>query len=235
MAAVAVAIEALGASVQGVFGFGINLVAAPLLVLVDPRFAPAPVVFASLVGSALVTVREHGSIDRFSVSWALGGRVPGTVLGALVVLAAAGARLRPVVGLVVLVAVGLSLVGRRFHRNRRTLFGVGIVSGVMNMIAGLGGAPFGLVCHDLPGPVLRPTLALYTLVGGALSGVALAVTGEVGLESLGLTALLMPGVLIGFGLSGLLVPLADRKAVARPGILFIATAGALAAIVRGPW
>jgi uncharacterized membrane protein YfcA len=235
-AVVAIVIETLGATVQGVFGFGINLVAAPLLVLVDPRFAPAPVVLASLVGGALVTLREHGSIDRFSVAWALGGRLPGTALGALVVLAAAGARLRPVVGLVVLAAVALSLAGgHRVRRNRRTLLGVGVVSGVMNMVAGLGGAPFGLVCQDLPGPVLRPTVALYVLIGGVLSSAALAAVGQVGTESLSLTALLVPGVFAGFGLSGLLVPLADRKAVARPGILAIAAAGAVAVIVRGPW
>lgn len=232
---IAIAIETLGATVQGVFGFGINLIAAPLLVLVDPHFAPAPVVLASLVGSALVSVRERGTIDRPSVVWALGGRVPGTLLGAWVVLAAAGARFRPVVGVVVLAAVALTILGRTVRRTRQTLIGVGMVSGVMNMVAGLGGAPFGLVCHDLPGPVLRPTLALYVLIGGTLSGLALLVVGQVGAESLRLTAVLVPGVLVGFGLSGFLVPLADRKAAARPGILAIATAGAIAAIVRGPW
>ncbi|MHB1711619.1 MAG: TSUP family transporter [Acidimicrobiales bacterium] len=231
----AIAIETLGATVQGVFGFGINLIAAPLLVLVDPHFAPAPVVLASLVGSALVSVRERGTIDRPSVVWALGGRVPGTLFGAWVVLAAAGARLRPVVGLVVLAAVALTILGRSVRRTRQTLVGVGMVSGVMNMVAGLGGAPFGLVCHDLPGPVLRPTLALYVLIGGTFSALALLVVGQVGAESLRLTAVLVPGVLVGFGLSGFLVPLADRKAAARPGILAIATAGAIAAIVQGPW
>ncbi|MDA8185347.1 MAG: TSUP family transporter [Acidimicrobiales bacterium] len=234
-AVAAIAIEVLGATVQGVFGFGINLLAAPLLVLVDPHFAPAPVVLASLVGSAMIVVRERGSADRASIAWALGGRVPGTALGALVVLAAAGARLRPVVGLVVLAAVGLSLAGRSLARSPRNLLGVGAASGVMNMIAGLGGAPFGLVCRDMPGPVLRPTLAAYVLAGGTMSAAALALTGELGVESLRLTALLIPGVLVGFALSGLLVPLADRKAAARPGILLIATAGALAAIAKGPW
>ncbi len=231
----AVAIETLGATVQGVFGFGINLVAAPFLVLVDPRFAPVPVVFASLVGSALISLRERGSIDRSAVAWALAGRIPGTALGALVVVAAVGARLRPVVGLVVLIAVALLVMGRTVRRSRGALVGVGVVSGVMNMIAGLGGAPFGLVCHDMPGPVLRPTLALYVLIGGAFSAVGLAVVGQVGSESLGLTALLVGGVFVGFALSRFLVPVVDRKAAVRPGILAIAAAGAVAAIVRGFW
>lgn len=233
--AIAIAIESLGATVQGVFGFGINLIAAPVLVLVDPHFAPVPVVFASLVGGVLVSIRERGTIDRSSVAWALGGRVPGTFLGVWVVVAAAGARLRPVVGLVVLAAVALTILGRAMQRTRKALVGVGLVSGVMNMVAGLGGAPFGLVCHDLPGPVLRPTLALYVLFGGTMSGLALVLIGQVDIESLRLTAVLVPGALAGFGVSGLLVPLADRKAAARPGILAIATIGAILAIARGPW
>jgi len=233
--AIAIVIETVGATIQGVFGFGINLIAAPVLVLVNPHFAPVPVVLASLLGSALVAVREHGTIDRPSVAWALGGRVPGTFIGAWIVVVAAGARLRPVVGLVVLAAVVLTLLGRALHRNRKALVGVGLVSGVMNMVAGLGGAPFGLVCHDLPGPVLRPTLAFYVLVGGTFSGLVLLLIGQVDIESLRLTVLLLPAVFAGFGASGFLVPLADRKAAARPGILAIATIGALLAIFRGPW
>ncbi len=234
-AVTAVAVEAVGATVQGVFGFGINLLAAPLLVLVDPRFAPGPVVLASMIGSALVAWRGRGATERAAVGWAMAGRVPGTVAGAAVVLAAAGARLRPIVGLVVLVAVAVSVVGRNVRRNRSTLVAVGAVSGVMTMVAGLGGAPFGLVCHDLPGPVLRSTLATYVLAGGMLSAGALAVTGQLGLTAVRLTAVLAPGVVLGFGLSGLLVPLADRRSVARLGVLLIATAGAIAAIVKGPW
>lgn len=235
MVVAAAAVEAAGATIQGVFGFGINLVAAPLLVLIAPQFAPGPVVLASMLGSALVAVRGRGSTDRPALGWALAGRLPGTAVGAVVVAAAAGARLRPVVGIVVLVAVGLSLVGRQVRRRPTTLIGVGVVSGVMNMVAGLGGAPFGLACRDMPGPVLRSTLASFVLAGGALSTIALAVAGQLGMSALRLTAVLVPGVVVGFGLSSLLLPLADRKAVARPGVLLIAAGGAVAAIVKGPW
>lgn len=234
-AVAALVIEAAGATVQGVFGFGINLLAAPLLVLVDPRFAPAPVVIASLVGSLLVVLREHGHLDRVAIAWALGGRLPGTALGALVVLAVAGAALRPAVGLVVLAGVGLSVLGRSVRRTPRSLVAVGMLSGVMNMVAGLGGAPFGLVCHDMPGPMLRPTLATYVLAGGGISLAALALTGSLGVTSAGYAALLLPGVGMGFLASNKLVALADRRSVLRPGILLIATAGAVAAIAKGPW
>jgi len=180
-------------------------------------------------------LREHGHLDRVAIAWALGGRLPGTALGALVVLAVAGAALRPAVGLVVLAGVGLSVLGRSVRRTPRSLVAVGMLSGVMNMVAGLGGAPFGLVCHDMPGPMLRPTLATYVLAGGGISLAALALTGSLGVTSAGYAALLLPGVGMGFLASNKLVALADRRSVLRPGILLIATAGAVAAIAKGPW
>ena len=43
---------ALGALIQGTIGFGLGLFAAPLLILIDPRLVPGPI----LVSSAVLTV-----------------------------------------------------------------------------------------------------------------------------------------------------------------------------------
>ncbi len=234
LACTCVLVELVGATVQGVLGFGMNLVAAPLLVLIDPRLAPVPLVLCSLVLAALVGAREHGSVDRTSVGWAMVGRLPGSALGLLIVVAVARGRLQPWVGVIVLGGVLLVLLGRgSIRRTRGTLLGVGALSGVMSLIAGLGGTPFGLVCHDLPGPVLRPTLSFYLLAGTVLSAAVLAVAGQVTGNSLMLTLLLLPGVLAGFGLSGRLIPFADRWGTLRPAVLAVATVGALAAIGKG--
>ena len=233
LALAAVAVELMGATVQGLFGFGINLVAAPLLVIIDPHFAPAPVVLASMVGSAAVVIRERGHIDRRAVGWALSGRVPGTAIGAGVVVLVAGAELGVAVGVLVLVGVAMVLFGRAISRTPSTLLAIGAVSGIMSTIAGLGGAPFGLVCHDLPGRVLRPTLGVYVLAGAVMSATALALAGKVDVETIRLTVLLIPGVACGFALSTVLVPVVDKWGSARPAVLTIATAGALAAIAKG--
>ena len=51
---------ALGAMLQGSIGFGLNVVGAPLLVLIDTRFVPGPTLVAALVLTLLVGVRERG-------------------------------------------------------------------------------------------------------------------------------------------------------------------------------
>ena len=228
----AVAIEAVGATVQGTVGFGINLIVAPFLVLIDPRFAPGPVVLAGMVGSFFITWRERGTLDRPTVGWALLGRLPGTVLGTLVVTLTTAGKLRPMVGIAVLIGVALTLPRRGIKRSRASLVGIGAVSGVMGTIAGLGGAPFGLICHDLPAPVLRPTVSAFVAVGAALSGIALILAGRLGGGALELTAFLLPGVGLGFALSTKLLGKVDQRFV-RVGVLIIATAGGLAAVLSG--
>ena len=229
-----VVVEFVGATVQGMLGFGMNLVAAPLLVLIDPQLGPVPLVLSGFVVAALVGARERGSVDRASVGWAIVGLLPGSALGMLIVESVARGRLQPVVGVVVLSGVLFLLAGRgAIRRTQGILIGVGALSGVMSIIAGLGGAAFGLVCHDLPGPVLRPTLSLYVLAGTLLSAGMLAGAGEITGGSLRLTAVLLPGVLGGVGLSRRLIPLADRWSTLRPAVLAVATVGALAAIAKG--
>ena len=57
-AVLAALIFGLGAAVQGAVGFGANLVAAPLLVLLADGFVPGPVIVASGVLNLLVTWRS---------------------------------------------------------------------------------------------------------------------------------------------------------------------------------
>lgn len=232
---VAMCIEATGALLQGTFGFGINLVSAPLLVLVSSQFVPGPIVIASLVSSGLVALREKGNVDRTVVSWALVGRVPGTVLGALVLVFMASARLGPVVGSCVLFAVVVTMIKDRMPRYRSLLVGVGVVSGIMNMVAGLGGTPFALICSDMSSDIARPTISAYVVIGGTLSALVLVVIGRIGMLSLELSMWLLPGVFGGVGLSKLVIGRMDRTSNARYGVLAIATAGAVVALVKGPW
>ena len=57
-AVLAALIFGAGAAVQGAVGFGANLVAAPLLVLLDDGFVPGPVIVASGVLNVLLAWRS---------------------------------------------------------------------------------------------------------------------------------------------------------------------------------
>ena len=83
--ALASIIVLFGAMVQGSIGFGLNVVGAPLLVLIDTRFVPGPTLVAALVLTVLVGIRERGSVDRRGFWWIFVGRVPASLAAALVV------------------------------------------------------------------------------------------------------------------------------------------------------
>ena len=62
----------------------------------------------------------------------------------------------------------------------------------------IGGPPIAMLYANEPGVRMRGTLAAFFLVGSFLSIGALAVAGEFDTESLRLTALVVPGVVVGF-------------------------------------
>ena len=73
---------AFGALVQGAVGFGMALVAAPLLVLIRPELVPGPLLVNGLALTLLVARRERDAIDLLGVRWGLVGRLPGIAVGA---------------------------------------------------------------------------------------------------------------------------------------------------------
>ena len=222
---------ATAASIQGAAGFGMALLAAPLLTLVDRSFAPAPLVLAVIPLSILVAVRDWAHLDRKGLAWAIGGRLPGVVLGGLAAAALSERSLALVLAVAVLVAVGLSLVTARLRPTPGTLVSAGFASGFMGTTTSIGGPPMALVYQRSAGPTFRSTLAIYFAVGALMSLTALALAGRVGPHELRLGLLLWPGVLIGFLLSGPLTRYLDAGRT-RPMVLTISALAALVLIVE---
>ena len=64
---------------NGHVGFGLGILAAPLLLLLDPRLVPGPLLAASLVLTVLLARREWRDARRGDLGWALAGRLGGTL------------------------------------------------------------------------------------------------------------------------------------------------------------
>lgn len=228
LASVAVAV---GACIQGSVGFGLNLIAAPVLIAIDPVFVPGPAAFLSLVLTILVAHREREAIDVRGVGWALVGRVPGTVAGALAVASLNERGLGIVFSLLLLVAAAMSAVGYRLRPTPRTLVGVGLVSGFMGTTTSIGGPPMALVYQEASGPTIRGTLAGFLAFGIVLSLIALALIGRFGARELGASVFLVPALLAGFALSRWTAPVLDRRHM-RTAVLATSAASAIAILAR---
>lgn len=227
----AVAVTA-GAMVQGAVGLGLGLVAAPVVTLVEPRLMPGLMIWLASVYPVLTLTRDFRSADWAGLRWAFGGRVPGTVLGVLVVAVVSERALELLVGTMVLVAVGLTVRVVQLPMRRSVLAGAGVVSGVTGTATSIGGPPLALVYQHETGDRLRATMAVYFLAGGLLSLLGLAVgdqlTGEQAATALGL----VPFLALGFALSHLVRRHVDAGRT-RAAVLAVCTLSAVVLVVRG--
>ena len=230
--AAAVVVMAVGAAVQGGVGFGMNVVAAPILIQIDPDLVPGPLLAASLANTLLIAFRDRSGIDRSALSWALLGRLPGAALGAfLLVEVFSEWGLSVFLASVILVGVALSVTPIRLPRGRSIIAVGGFVSGVSGTSTGVGGPPLALTLQHVEPRRLRGTLSVYFLLAASLSLVFLAAWGRFGTTHLLAVAVLVPGQLLGYLVSGRLVRLLDRG-YTRPALLVISVAAALSLLIR---
>lgn len=220
-----------GAAVQGAIGFGFALLAAPLLALIDPTFVPGPVLIALLTLTVLMSVGGRDSLDWRGAGWAIGGRVPGSAVGAYALLALSEQVLAVTFASLVLAAVLLSVLGLRLRPQPPTLVTAGVLAGAMETTASIGGPPLALVYRRSSPEVARSTLSIIFVVGVLTSLAAVAAAGRLGVVELRLAVVLLPGVVAGLALSRLLRPVVDQGWLG-PAVLALSAGSAVAVLVR---
>lgn len=220
-----------GATLQGSVGFGMGLIASPILILIDPRFVPGPILLSTTVLTVLLVYRERTAIDFHGIQWAMVGRLVGTVLASAILLVVSADQLVLLIGVFILSAVGMSLSGVRFDPIRPVLVVAGMLSGLLGTIASVGGPPMALVYQHAAGARIRSTMSGFFLLGTILSLGALWYVGRFGAYEIQLTLVMLPSVLTGFVLSKWTAVYVDRGYV-RPAVLAVAAGAGLLVIIR---
>lgn len=220
-----------GAALQGAVGLGFALVSAPLLALIEPALAPQAILGTGGALSLLIAFRERQAIVATEIGWALAGYLPGALLAAALVARLPTGTLSLLFAALVLLGVALTALRLRLRVSARTLWPAGILSGFMGTISSIGGPPLALLYQHRRGAQLRSTLGLYFAGGSILSIAVLALGGHFDTLDLARNLLLLPGVLLGFALSGRFIAILDRGPL-RPLILTVCALSALMVIAR---
>lgn len=191
----------VASSLQASIGFGLGMLAAPVIALVDSSLLPATIIMMATVVTLLVAIRERSALELRGTSWAIGGRIPGTFAGAALVAHLPERVLALVLAGTVLIGVLLASTGWSPRRTARTMFTAGVASGLMGTATSIGGPPMALVWRGAEGPGLRGNMAAFFLFGSVFSIIALSFAGAVHEHAIKTSVLLLPAVLGGYVLS----------------------------------
>jgi uncharacterized protein len=205
------AVLTLGAFVQRATGFGLAVVGAPLLLMLEPRLVPVILVLFGFT-VALMTLRHYvHEVQIGEVGMALVGRIPGNALGLWLLLAAPMAVLEKLIAGSVLFAVAVTLFRFRLPVNRATLFGAGVLSGILGTVAALSGPPLVLLMHGLSPDRLRGTLSAFFVVTALMTLATLGLAGLLRAWHFGLALTFAPGVMAGSWLASRIAHRLDRR------------------------
>ncbi|WP_235029999.1 sulfite exporter TauE/SafE family protein [Nonomuraea solani] len=221
----------VGAIVQGGVGFGLGLVAAPVLTMLGPDLMPGAIQVVNLTLPLFTLAVEWRRVDWRGLGFALLGRVPGSVLGAVVIVYFSIYARGIFVAVMVLIAVALTARAVSVPRNGPTIASAGFVSGITGTATGIGGPPIALVYQNAKGPQIRATLAMFFFLSAGQSLLVLALVDELPAQALLTGAVLIVPMVLGFLVSGPLRRYLDGGKV-RVAILAVAAASALGLIVQ---
>lgn len=224
-------ISSCGALLQGSVGFGLGLISVPLLVLINPVYVPGPVLLAAFFLNLLIFLRERHAIHIKGLHWAVFGRILGAVFGAMILVAIPQKSVSVMFGLMVLIAIGISLVGFHPKMTSKNIFGAGVASGIMGTTSSIGGPPMALIYQRHEGPTVRGTLSGIFIFGTIISLTALTVVGNFGLKEIKATVVLMPGIFLGFLLSNRSTKIFDRGLI-RTAVLITSAISGIVVILR---
>jgi uncharacterized membrane protein YfcA len=201
----------LASALQASIGFGIGMLAAPIVAIVDHTLIPGTLIMLAALVTLIVVAREREDIDLRGTGWALVGRVPGTIAGALLLAVLPERGLAILLALVVLGGVALTSFGWIPVARRRNVVLAGAASGVLGTATAIGGPPMALVWQRNEGARLRGTMSGFFLVGSLMSIAALAATGAVNEHTLLTFAVMTPAAVAGYVLSRGLNRVLDPK------------------------
>ncbi len=221
----------VGSVVQSLVGLGLGLVAAPVVTLLDPSLMPVLMLVLAALLPLFTLIRSHDEIDWSGLGWVLPARVPGTVVGVLLLAMFSEQALGLAVSLVVLLAIGVSVTFVRLPVRPVTLVAAGVVSGITGTTTSIGGPPVALLYQHRNPAQIRSTLAVMFTVGAVISLLGIWLGGRLEPRVLLVALLLAPALALGAWIGHRLRGAVPDRSV-RYAVLVVSAGSAVALLVR---
>lgn len=223
---------AVAAIIQGSTGFGFALLAAPVLLLIDPAFVPGAVMLLGALVTFLAAIRELHRVDRKRLVVGLLGRLPGAVIGGAVAAVLAPAYFGLLFALLISIGLAMSVFGPRIEPSLPNIGVAGFFSGVMGTITAVGSPPIAIALQHAPGSEMRATASAFLLFGAMISITSLSFFGVFGIGDILRCLVLLPFAAVGFYLSRYVITLQRFDRYLRPLVLLLCLLTTVLLLIR---
>ncbi|ENH4361247.1 sulfite exporter TauE/SafE family protein [Vibrio fluvialis] len=222
----------VGSFVQTAIGFGLAVVAAPLLFMVSPDYVPAPICIVALFISLLSAMKHRSSISIGGLKMALIGRVPGSIAGGLLLVWVSTDVLALWLGLLVLFAVGVSFLPFRIEPTPARMGIAGFFSGFFGTSSAIGGPPMALLLQHQEANQLRGNLSAFFVFSSIISLIVQIPAGFLTMHHLLITIPLIPSAWLGYALARKTTQTLPKEKI-RVGALSLCLLSGLTALGKG--
>ncbi|RQW65052.1 sulfite exporter TauE/SafE family protein [Vibrio viridaestus] len=222
----------LGAFVQTAIGFGLAVVASPLLFMVDPDYVPSAVTLMALILSLMNAIKFKANIAIGGLKNALVWRIPGSVIGGGLLLYVSKDVLSLWLGGLVLFAVAVSFLPFRVEPTPKRMGIAGFFSGFFGTSSGIGGPPMALLLQHQEANQLRGNLAAFFVFSSLISLVVQFFVGYFTWHHVLISLPLIPATVIGYIFAIKFTSSLDKKKV-RYGALTLCLLSGVTSIVNG--
>ena len=226
----AISVITLGSYIQSSIGFGLAIIAAPVLYFLDPAYVPAPITVSAFALSLINAWGHRESVSLRGLKYAVIGRIPGSFAGALLIVWIDQDLLGLWLGLSVLLAVAISLKTVALKPSNGHMLTAGFLSGFMGTSSSIGGPPMALVMQHQEARFVRANLSAFFVVSCLMSLAVLAPVGYFGAREIRLSLPLLPGTLFGYWLARHTWHLISPRLLRVSSLLLCSVAGCVAVL-----
>jgi len=215
----------IGAFIQSATGFGLAVVASPLLIMLSPEYIPGPIIIVGLFLALINAFKYRATISLGGLKHAVIGRIPGSLAGGALLYYIDVAQLSLLLGTVVLLAVMVSILPIKLHPTRNRLLFAGFLSGFLGTSSGIGGPPMALLLQHQQANFIRANLAAFFVVSCTMSLLIQIPIGYMSMQHLYLSLPLIPASYLGYRVAMVFVDHLSQKVVRYTSLILCLVSG----------
>lgn len=209
----------VGATVQGVIGFGLGTISTPIMALLKPDLVPVVVLCLAFIIACSTLHRAWAETDWKMVLYSNIARLPGTFLAVWALAVLSTNSLQLFIGCAVIFTMVLSSLGWTPKVNVANTVIAGVLSGFLGTSTSIGGPPMALLMKTFNPVKARGTLAATFVFGSIVSMVTLALGGQVTTYQLKFALIYLPLAVLGLVAANYLNRFVDRKVLNRTVVI----------------